>query len=97
MPSYLIIGRDHPNKLERRLAARDAHVELGDKLVRDGKLTYGGAMLDDEGTMIGSILVGHFESRQELDDWLKIEPYVTEDIWSEVEIREFRVGPSFSK
>ena len=95
MTHFLLIAKDHPNQLERRMKARDAHIALGDKLVAENKLIYGGAMIDDSGNMTGSMLVCNFESRQQLDDWLKIEPYVTENVWDDIEITEFRIGPSF--
>ena len=45
--------------------------------------------------MTGSVLVLDFPERAELDAWLKIEPYVTGDVWRSIEVRPFRVGPSF--
>ncbi|MEX0957574.1 MAG: YciI family protein [Rhizobiaceae bacterium] len=95
MPHFLLVAKDHPNEFDRRLNARASHVALGDKLLAEGKLLFGGAMIDQDGNMYGSMLVCSFDSRGELDQWLEIEPYVTEDVWQEIEVSEFRIGPSF--
>lgn len=95
MEHFLLVARDHEGQLERRLAAREAHVALGDKLVASGNLLYGGAMLDEDQKMMGSMLVCAFNSRDELDEWLKKEPYVTQDVWRDIEILPFKIGPSF--
>jgi uncharacterized protein len=44
--------------------------------------------------MIGSMLVLDFPSRTELDAWLDVEPYVTGDVWRQLEISPVRVGRS---
>lgn len=95
---YLLTGHDGTDAeaIGRRLAVRDQHLALGDQLVAAGKMLYGGALLDENDTMIGSVLVLSFESRDELDAWLTIEPYMTGNVWQRVEIQPFRVGPSFT-
>jgi uncharacterized protein len=79
----------------RRLAARPAHIELGNKLRDNGRHLYGAAILDDAGNMIGSILIVDFPNRSELDQWLTVEPYITGRVWETVDVRPCRVGPSF--
>lgn len=95
MPQYLLVAKDHPNQLERRMKVREKHIELGNRLVTEGKLIYGGAIIGDDGEMRGSMFVCNFENRKKLDDWLEIEPYITGDVWQNIEITEFRTGPSF--
>ncbi len=96
---FIVIAYDGTDDgaLDRRLAAREAHLKLGDKMLADGQMLYAGAILDDEGKMIGSTIVCDFPSRKELDAWLEIEPYITGPVWKNIEIRLFRVGPSFVK
>ena len=96
---FLILAYDGKDSeaLSRRMAARTAHIELGDRLRDEGHLHFATAILDDSGTMIGSMLVAEYESREELDAWLKIEPYVTGSVWETIEVRPCRVGPSFVK
>ena len=94
---FLLIGYDgtDPDALGRRLSVRDQHVALGDQLRDAGHMLYGGAILDDNGKMIASVLVLDFPNRDELDSWLKVEPYVTGKVWTKTDIRPFNVGPSF--
>jgi ribosomal-protein-alanine N-acetyltransferase len=96
---FLLIGRDgtDPDALKRRLAARDAHVSLGDLMRERGELHFAVALLDQSQKMVGSAMVLEFASRRELDEWLKIEPYVKAGVWSSTEIHECRVGPSFAR
>ena len=75
---FLVVGYDgkDPEALNRRLAVRDAHIALGDKLRDSGNLLYGVAMLTEDNKMCGSMLIAEFESRAALDEWLATEPYV---------------------
>jgi len=76
----------------RRQAARPAHLENARCMKADGTLLSGGAVLDDEGRMIGSVLFVEFPSRAELDAWLASDPYVAGDVWRTIEVRPFRVA-----
>ena len=95
---FMLIAYDGTDDgaLDRRLAVRERHIELGDKLVAEGHQLFGTAILDDDGKMIGSMLVLDYPSRAELDEWLAIEPYATSDVWQRIEILPVRVGPSFT-
>ena len=95
---FLILGYDGDDEkaLERRLAVREEHIRLGDSLLAEGKVLYGVAMLDDAGKMIGSVYIMNFETREEVDEWLKIEPYILGDVWKRVEVTPCKVGPSFT-
>ncbi|WP_436772505.1 YciI family protein [Yinghuangia sp. YIM S09857] len=94
---FLLIAHDGVDEAAagRRLAAREAHIKLGDEMVAAGRMRFGTAVLDDEGRMIGSMLVLDFPSRAELDGWLAVEPYMTGGVWESVDIRPCAVGPSF--
>jgi uncharacterized protein YciI len=94
---YLVVGYDGTDSetLNRRMAARSAHIALGDKMRAEGKMLYGVAILDDNEKMIGPVLICEFSTRPELDEWLKIEPYVTGKVWEKIEVKHCRVGPSF--
>lgn len=94
---FVVIGRDavDTSAMDRRMAARTAHIALGDKMVAAGSLLFGVALLNMEGKMCGSILICEFPERAALDAWLREEPYVTGKVWAEVEVKECRVGPSF--
>jgi uncharacterized protein YciI len=95
---FLVTGYDGTDEkaLNRRLAVREEHIERNDKLRDSGNLLYAVAILDQADKMIGSSLIYEFDSRGQLDEWLKEEPYVTGDVWRKIEISPCRVGPSFA-
>jgi uncharacterized protein YciI len=91
---FVIIAYDGKDEgaLARRMAVREEHLSLSQKLKNEGKVIFGGAILDDSDKMIGSIIVCDFESRQELDQHLKKEPYVNGGVWQKIEIHKFHLG-----
>ena len=93
---FILTAYDYPHALEKRLAARPAHLELVSTLHKEGKLIFGGAILDDKGAMIGSTLICNFPDRQALDQWLKIEPFMLSGVWEKVTILPFKTGPAFA-
>ena len=90
---FLIIGRDGTDDaaMSRRLAVRDAHIALGEKLRVAGNMWYGAALLNDHHQMIGSMLLMDFKDDRELRDWLDIEPYMTGKVWEQVEVQKCNV------
>lgn len=49
---------------------------------------YGAALLNDNGTMKGSMLMMDFPSEKELNDWLAVEPYKTGGVWEQTYIHK---------
>lgn len=90
---FLIIGRDDTDEgaMKRRLAARQAHIDLGEELRQAGNMWYGAALWDDDNNMIGSMLLMDFPSEKELHQWLEHEPYITGKVWKTVEIQKCNV------
>jgi uncharacterized protein len=85
---FLVIGKDGTDEKasERRMAAREAHLKLGDEMELSGERWYGAALLDDKNNMIGSMAVMDFPSESELKMWLGREPYVTGGVWKTIEV-----------
>lgn len=96
---FLILAYDGTDDgaIERRLAARPAHLELASKFIADDTLLYGAAILNDSGKMIGSTLVCDVPSRAQLDAWLAVEPYVTGKVWQKIDVHPCKPGPAFAK
>jgi len=94
---YVIFAYDGTDAgaIERRLAARPAHIELGNQHRAAGKHLYAAALLNDNEQMIGSMMVVEYETRQALDNWLAEEPYVSGKVWEKIEIIPCKVGPSY--
>lgn len=83
--------------MERRLKARDEHLKSVEKRVKEGRHLYGVALLDDEGKMIGSMMIVDYPTRAELDDWLKGEPYIVNGVWQRIEVKPCNVASIFMK
>jgi len=94
---FIVIAYDGTDEdaMARRMAAREAHLQFGKELYASGQWLFGGALLDDAGRMIGSMIVCEFPSRDEMDkQWLSREPYILGDVWRKIDIRRAQV-PSF--
>lgn len=91
---FLVLAYDGSDDgaLDRRMAARAAHLAGVAAMVADGRMRIGGAILDDAGRMIGSMTVVDFPDRAALDAWLAADPYVTGGVWERIEVRPFRVA-----
>lgn len=94
---FLVTAYDGIDKgaMERRLSARDEHLDLVASMFKEGRHLYAAAIMDDNDKMIGSVLIVDFPSRAELDEWLKVEPYVVGNVWDKIEIKPCKVGPMF--
>jgi uncharacterized protein len=94
---WLIIARDGTDAQapERRIAARGAHLENAARLQASGHLLVGGALTDDAGQMIGSACIAQFATRAELDAWLRTDPYVTGNVWRDIQVMPYRVAPHY--
>lgn len=75
---------------ERRMKVRPTHLEKIEILKKSGEFVFGGAILDDNGQMIGSMIVYEFPDRKALDEKLKDEPYIYGKVWEKITIVPFR-------
>jgi uncharacterized protein YciI len=94
---YAVIAYDStdPGTFERRMLVRPAHMANGEKMMADGSFLFGGGILDGAGKMAGGVLIVDFETRDEIDEWLKNEPYIVNKVWDRVEVHPFLVPPQF--
>lgn len=90
---FAVIARDSgaEGTLERRLACRDEHLERIFAMKRDGTIVDGGAMLDADGRMVGSVMFCDFFDRAALDAYLSDEVYAREGIWQDIEVLDMRL------
>jgi uncharacterized protein len=80
----------------RRLAARPAHLKMVEEATARGEQILGVAILNDDGKMIGSLMVMDFPSRALLDAWMEREPYVLGKVWERIDIYNGAIPPSFA-
>ena len=85
---FLIVAHDGKGKkaADLRQAIRPVHLKQIQGLIKNKQIEVGGALLDDDGNMIGSMMVVDFRSRRALDAYLKREPYVTEGVWKKITV-----------
>ena len=90
--TFLILAHDFrdPEAPSRRMQQRPAHMDGVRRMKSEGTFLDGGAMLDDEGRMVGSMVLVEFASRAEVDTWLATDPYVTGQVWEHITVRPFR-------
>lgn len=92
---YAIVGQFTPNSLEKRLAARPAHVARLETLQEQGRLILAGPFpaVDavDPGTAgyTGSLIVAEFASLTEAQAWAQADPYVAAGICAQVTVNPF--------
>ena len=86
---FIITAYDGENMLDKRMEVRPRHLENMGKI--NGKVICAGGMLDEEGKMKGSVMIMDFEDRAALDEYLKTEPYIVENVWEKVNVERYNV------
>lgn len=93
---YVLIGDDAPHSLDKRLAARPAHLARLQQLQAEGRLLLAGPCpaIDaaDPGPagFSGSLIVAEFAALAEAEAWLRADPYVTNGVFARTVVRPFR-------
>ena len=93
---YAIEGYDGADVLERRLAARPAHLERLLALRDAGRLLLAGPCpaidAEDPGPagFSGSIVIAEFGSLEDARAWADADPYVDAGVYARVDVRPFR-------
>jgi uncharacterized protein len=89
---YVIHAYDFTDEqaFERRMAVRPNHFDGAKQLKSTGNFVLGGALLDPDGKMIGSMMVVDFEDETGLNQWLQNDPYVTGKVWEKIDVKPFR-------
>lgn len=94
MPQFLILAKDYTDAeaLQRRLAVREAHLNRMRVEKAAGRFIIGGAKLNNEGHMYGSMLVVQLENKEAVKQWINEDPYITGKVWEHVEILPFKIA-----
>jgi len=92
---YMIRGTDVPNSLEKRKAARPAHIARLEALRTEGRLLLCGPLpaidANDPGAagFTGSLIVAEFESLAAARAWAEADPYVSGGVYASVDVQPF--------
>lgn len=93
---YAIIGQDTHNSLEKRLAARPAHLARLQALQNEGRLLLAGPFpavdAADPGAAgyTGSLIVAEFPSLQDAQQWADADPYASGGVYQQITVKPFR-------
>jgi len=93
---YMILGEDIPKSMEKRMAARPAHLAHVQELIDAGRMILAGPLPNidspDPGPagMGGSLLVAEFESLEAAKAWINADSYVTQGVFARVTVRPFK-------
>ena len=95
---FLLLAYDatDADALNRRMAARDAHLKHIATAKAAGQAKMGAALFNAQGQMYGSCIIAEFETRAEFDAWLASDPYVVQKVWENITIEECKIAPSFA-
>lgn len=93
---YAIIAEDIDNSLEKRLAARPAHLERLNALLDQGRLILAGPhpAIDSEDPgeagFSGSLVVAEFEDIEAAQAWADDDPYTHAGVYEKVTVKPFK-------
>ena len=98
---YAIIASDVEGSLEKRLAARPAHIERLQQLKAEGRVVLAGPHpaidSNDPGQagFTGSLVVAEFDSLEQAQAWAAADPYQAAGVYAAVQVKPFKqVFPS---
>jgi len=78
-----LMARDKTGALERRKANRDAHLAYIDAT---GVVEQAGPLLDDDGQMIGSLVILDVKDMSAARDWADNDPYAKAGLFENVNL-----------
>lgn len=93
---YAIISTDVADSLEKRLAARPAHLERLQALQKEGRVVLAGPHpaidSNDPGPagFTGSLVVAEFESLVAAQAWADADPYMAAGVYANVIVKPFK-------
>jgi uncharacterized protein len=93
---YAILAEDMPGSLEKRLAARPAHLARLNVLKDEGRLILAGPhpLIDSEDPgpagFSGSLIVAEFATREAAIAWASEDPYSAAGVYARVTVKPFK-------
>lgn len=93
---YAIIAEDIPNSLEKRIAARPAHLARLTELQNQGRLILAGPhpAIDSAepgpAGFTGSLIVAEFSDLAAAKAWAEADPFVSAGVYANVVVKPFR-------
>ncbi|MCW4627888.1 MULTISPECIES: YciI family protein [Marinomonas] len=88
---FVVTAFDYEDALERRLEHREAHLSGLRAMAKQGTFISGGAMVNEEGKMIGSNVHVAFPDLAALQAWLDSDPFTVHKVWETTTIHEIKL------
>lgn len=92
MAYFCVHAFDRPGRLDDRKRLRDSHRARLRQHDHPVAVRIGGPLLDDEGAMIGTMLVIEAETRAAVEAYLAGDPYMREGLFETVTVTGFNWG-----
>lgn len=92
---YAIIATDAENSLDKRLAARPAHLARLQQLKEEGRLVLAGphpavdSPAPGPAGFSGSLVVAEFDSLEAARSWAEADPYCAAGVYADVKVKPF--------
>lgn len=92
---YIVTAMDFTDNdaINRRMNSREEHLVGIKKMIVDRQFLSGGAILDENGVMVGSSVHVEFESEKDLNNWLKNDPYIVAKVWDKIDVKKIKLIP----
>lgn len=91
---FVFFAKDYPNSISKRMAARPSHLARLQLLEQQNRLVMAGPLLNAESLqeeVEGSLIIAEFNSLAEAKQWIAEDPFVKEGIYSEVNVKPFKL------
>ena len=75
----------------KRASVKPSHLKVVDNFKKEGAFRFGGNILGDNEGIIGSVVVLESESESVVRNYLNAEPYVTNQVWENIEVLKVRL------
>jgi uncharacterized protein YciI len=92
MKQYVITAYDFTDTdaQQRRANVRPHHLDKVHELKANNNYIAGGAILNANEQMIGSVMMVQFENDEQMEAWKNNDPYVTERVWETIDVKPFK-------
>jgi uncharacterized protein YciI len=91
---FVITAHDKPGSLDLRMATRPAHFDYAQKT---GAVRLGGPFLDENGVMIGSLLIIEAPDLAAAKEWQAGDPYVKAGLFAHADLQPWKATANFCK
>ena len=86
--TYLVTCHDKKDSLNLRLSTREKHLKYLNKFKK--KIMLAGPILDENKNPIGTVLILYFDDLEQVNDFLKNDPYTQVQLFKKISILEFK-------